>query len=192
MKDFAVNGFRKESPLAEELPFQDLLAHIRKTYTTEGSLISSILVNGIELEGDDEKMLERVPIAQIKTLEVHTQHPREVAEETLQNLVGFTSHLEAVCLKLAAAETLNLAELVDGIRTFVEALDSAKRILRITRFPATDLLETDLSSIFRDLAVSQEKGDIIHVGELLNTHLRTNIVQWREEGIPALIRSRDS
>jgi hypothetical protein len=37
-----------------------------------------------------------------------------------------------------------------------------------------------------------QRGNTICVAELLETHLPANIRQWKEAGLPALSRARDS
>jgi hypothetical protein len=201
MNRFTVNGNERDWPLAREKSLLELLEHIQRSFNTESSLVSRIRVNGLELSEREEQSLGALPISQLKTLEIFTAHPREVAEETLQNLLEFTRHLEAMARQ--AADELgtpeferDFARLIDGVSTFTDGVTHARRILRVTpaekRLTALTVLEADLLSVMRDVLHYRRAGDGPYLAELLREHLTANIAAWREDGIPALIRLRDS
>ena len=82
--------------------------------------------------------------------------------------------------------------LLDGVQTFTEALLQAKQILHVGILDPINILEADLTSIFRDLMQFTESGQREYVIDLLLNHLPLNLEEWRRDGIPTLIRARDS
>ena len=191
MNHFLINGVEKDLPNAETQSLRELIQEIRKGYSNESTLISSILVNGIEIDAQDEQMIADVPISELRTLEVFTAHPKEIAEETLQSLVEFTKHLETMCGEVREDHT-EMPKLADGITTFIDALTHVKQILRIGVMPSVQILEADLVSILRDILEFQQKKQTDYVASVVGDALAANLALWRTEGLPFLIRSRDS
>lgn len=190
MKQYLVNGFEKDvTEKVENL--HDLIDQIRRTYTTENSLISAILINGVELNEKDEQLIGDVPLSALRTVEVFTAHPKEIAEETLQSLVEFTKHLEDLCARVGTSPDI-LPRVADGITTFIDALDNVKQILRIGILPSVQVLEADLASILKDILEFQQRKEMGSVAAIVKDALVGNLALWRTEGLPNLIRSRDS
>jgi len=124
-------------------------------------------------------------------------HPKDIAEETLRSLIEFSHLLENLCQTSAAALPgpdfpAAFTRLVDGLTTFAEGITDIKRALKIGLLQPVNILEADLVSILQDICISQEKGQEDYMVELLEKHLPLNLKQWRETGIPSLIRARDS
>jgi hypothetical protein len=191
MTEFKLNGTVTELPFSPSGTIQDLINRFRNLLNTEASLISSFVINGVELTDADEAALGPLPADDIRSIQISTMHPREIAEDTLQSLIIFAEHLEQMSIE--SADTLSgLSRVVDGVQTFSEAVVQVKRTLRIGALQKISLLEADLLSIMRDLADAAEAGQSEFVAQLLREHLPANFRQWRDEGIPALIRSRDS
>lgn len=198
---FLVNGVEQRFPETvrrEESCFGELMKHIRSKYGSREICISSIRVDGKELTENEEVAFDLLPLSEIQSLEIVTAHPREIAEETLQNLILFTEHLTQLSRSAGDAflahghPSRELAKLMDGIEIFLEALSNVRQILRVGISPALDLLEADLSSLMKDLLESYQKGEIPYVAEILRDHLPTNLEDWRDDGLPGLVRSRDS
>jgi hypothetical protein len=198
MNHFLLNG--QEIPIlsAPGQSVQELVDEVRRRFNSENALISSIRVNGSELIGSvEEAALASLSVSQIDSLEVFTAHPRELAEETLQSLLDFTHHLEAFSRQAANSletgqVTGDFIKLLDGVKTFTEAILSAKQILRVGSLEPLTMLETDLASIMKDLLQFQQTNQRSFVIDLMRNHLPLNLQDWRNEGIPTLIRSRDS
>jgi hypothetical protein len=64
-----VNGVQVELPAQASSSLRDLLTEIRAGYSTETSLISSILVNGIEIDAQDETAIGGVRLSELRSLE---------------------------------------------------------------------------------------------------------------------------
>jgi hypothetical protein len=197
MNHFSVNGKEIRYNTTPEQRIEELMLQIRREFNSDSALISSIRINGSELNGEEELALASLTVGQIESVEVFTSHPRELAEETLQSLSEFTLHLESFSRQ--AADHLEAGQfphefvkLVEGIQTFTEALEGSKSILRITKLDPVNILEADLTSILKDLLSFAEGGEKEFVVDLMRNHLPLNLEDWRREGIPALIRSRDS
>ena len=197
MAHLIVNGVETRIPIAEEESLDKLIHYLRSSLITETNWISSIQADGKEIGGQAEGDFSGVKLADVTRLEVLTTHPRELAEETLQMLLEFTSHLEEMALRVAADLTRgqpanDLQKLLDGIQVFTDSLIESKRAMKVGLFPKTDLLETDLLSLLKDTVTHLEKADVQYVAQLIGIDLVDNLRAWKETGLPALIRSRDS
>jgi hypothetical protein len=193
---YSVNGVEQPAPDATTLG--EFLERVRTRFNTETDLVSAIRVNGSELGPSGEAELGPLAPSQLERIDVVTAHPREVAEETLQSLLEFAPNLSSLsraCAELAP-DPVELAKrfpsLLDGLDVFVDAITSAKRILRLGDYPRTAVLEADLLSIMKDLLACHETGEHAYLRALLEEHLPANLEAWRATGLPALIRSRDS
>lgn len=192
----SVNGVEKNFQVAQNSSFQDLLSSIRRHLITDQTLISAIKVDGRTVDEEDEGTAA-MSISDIQSLEIFTAHPREIAEDTLQDLIKFTSHIEEFCLSAAKnlekdGKKADLSRLLDGIQVYSDALFGVKQVLKVGVLQSVNILEADLVSIMRDLRDCFEKDQIPYVVDLLREHLTANMRQWREIGLPNLIRVRDS
>ncbi len=191
MIEFKLNGTVTPLPFVPEGTIHNMLGRVRGLLNNESTLIATIKLNGIELTDEDEAEIGPLPAADAKTLEISTMHPREIAEDTLQSLIVFARQLEQMSAS-AANDLSQIGRVVDGVEIFSEAIVQVKRTLRIGSLQKVSLLETDLMSVMRDLADAVVAKQNDFVSQLLRDHLSTCFKQWAEEGIPALIRSRDS
>ncbi len=192
-----LNGKSISHPLAQDRPFSELLGFVRKSYNSEAVLISSVRINGEEMSATDESRLADVPLSDMGQVEVFTSHPREVAEETLQGLRIFCGQLAQASRDVAAlAGTKEFAErfqkLLSGIELFSDATQGVKRILRIGSMPETALIEAEFMSVLRDGLQAHQTADWAYLHDLLAKHLPENFEQWRDQALPAWIKSRDS
>jgi hypothetical protein len=210
MRQFVVNGKELDLSTAdllrpsesgqsalEDQRVDEFIELVRRRFNTEAAVIASIRVNGTELNGEDEAALGALPVSVIDSIEVFTAHPRELAEETLQTLLEFTKQLEQLSRQAAAKleagiKPQEFLRLIDGLETFSAALLQIKQVLRIGVLGPVNVLEADLASVLKDLIDFTEAGNREYVIDLLQNHLPLNIQDWRLEGIPALIRARDS
>jgi hypothetical protein len=197
MNYLSVDGVELIVPMEPETTFQTLIQYLRESLITERALISSVKVDGIEVTGQYEQQIGTTPISALKSIEISTSHPRELADDTLQHLMEYSLILEN--LSRSSSELIqdirfhsSFARLLEGISTFTEAVSHVKVLMKIGLLQPIDLLEADLLSILKDLLNGQQQGQTEYVVSLLKEHLPTNLKQWRESGIPILIRARDS
>ena len=122
---------------------------------------------------------------------------RELVEDSLQTLKLFLDRLAD--LSLSAADQVgsdpgegDYRKLIDGIEILSDTVTQVKALLQLGPMPAITLLEADLLSILRELMAAAERRDHPYRIVLLRQQLPRNLEQWALEGIPALIRSRDS
>lgn len=193
-----VNGRPVNYATSPEQPLQELMVRLRHDFNSDATVISSIRIDGNEMDEATENAIGNLKVADIRSIEIFTAHPRELAEETLQSLLEFTGHLEGLSQNAGAMlqegrpPKHEFARLLDGLDTFSEALLQAKQILRVGQLDPINILEADLASILKDLVHFTEKQQLDYVIDLLTIHLPKNLSEWRNQGIPALIRSRDS
>jgi hypothetical protein len=198
MQHFTINGVERTPLAAQTESFHELIAKVQDQLTGDHSLISSIRVNGIEIGEHEEKALAEVRLSDLESVEITLAHPREMAEETLQTLILFSGKLSDLSLQAAdelEATPVNNASyhrLIDGIKVFVETVDAVKSILRVGILPPINVLEVDLVSVMKDLLQAVQSGDAAYRSDLLRTHIPGNLNDWATQGIPTLIRSRDS
>jgi hypothetical protein len=197
MNHFFINGEERPSPIDAAGDVRNLVDHLHRSYVHESSVISSIRIDGQEIREGDRSALSDMKLADVDTVEVLVMHPREMAEDTLQTLILFTERLAD--LSRQAAEELNtpasdasFSRLLDGMRTFIESVQTTRRVLRIGVLGPVDLLEADLLSIMKDVLKAREGNQVEYMSQLLMDHLPINLHDWCVKGLPAMIRSRDS
>jgi hypothetical protein len=194
----SVNGIQKDTPIDAERSLGDLLEVLRSQYSSDTSCISSIRIDDQEISEREEAAFALLPLSDLQKIEITTAHPRELAEETLQSLIAFTDHLAR--LSVEAGElfkkdehpSYELAKLFDGMQTFSDAFESSKQVIRPGHIEAIHVLEVDLLSLMQDTIDAYHENNHVYLADLLLTHLPENLSRWRDKGIPALIRSRDS
>ncbi len=194
MNHFLINGVEKPSPVASGEDFGTLMSYVTKNLISGNMLVSTIRVDGREISPRDEQDLQKVPLAKLESVEIIFAHPREIAHDTLQMLIFFTQRLMTISQDMGASgdtET-EFLKLVDGVQTFSEAIQSASIVLRTGTQEEIRILGADLLSILDDIVGAKQAGNAAYLRELLSTHLPENLKLWGTEGIPLLIRSRDS
>jgi hypothetical protein len=197
MNQFLVNGVSTELPNAvrPESDLGELIQHIETTYVSDSALLSSVLIDGVEMTCYDQNELATLPLTGIRSVEVVTTTPKELAEETLQDLLPFCEGLADMSRRVAAdlgSHEREFRQLVDGIEMLIESVMTVRMTLRVAAIPPVNVLEAEIVSILRDLVDSKQAGNQAHLSELLSEHLPKHLEDWRREGIPALIRCRDS
>lgn len=200
MSDYSVNGQNHALPISEDASLQELIEYVRRQWTSENSLVTSIRINGTDLSSSEELQLGDVPVHLVDRIEVFTAHPREIAEETLQMLKTFTDGL--ISLSQICGDGVGQAEaegkflkLIEGMATFHEALSTVKKILRLEEDPRFSELyqhEGALLAILKEILGAKEARNTSHLRKLLKELLPQNLVQWRDDVIPSIIRARDS
>ncbi len=198
MNHFLVNGNHKPWPVPQTNSLSDLVDYFRKNCITRNELISTIRVDGVDFAEGDHTFPGKSALSTFRQIEIHTSHPREMAEDTLQNLLSFTPHLKG--LSLRTGQTLReggdinkqIQSLVNGMELFTQGIAGVKKLLRIGLLPEVQVLETDLFAILKDLFEYQAAGQTAFAADLLETHLPANLEDWTTRGLPAMIRSRDS
>ena len=194
---FFINGETQALPVADNDTLDTLIKTIRTTLSGEASLISSILIDGVELNEHEEALLGPLPVSEVGSVEVRTAHPREMADETLQTLIPFSLHIEELCAVVAARfrageSPPEFTRLIDDIQVFSDAYQSVKQVMRLGLITSIQVLEADLVSIMKDALTYSQNGNPGYVAELLETHLPQNLREWREVGIPTILKARQS
>jgi hypothetical protein len=126
--------------------------------------------------------------------------PKSIAIETLCTLQLFLDNLIGLCARIIeeknAGENARMEasyeRLLEGVGTVMESILTARGVLKIGLHAKVNLLEADLLSILKDLLEASEQGNMDYRDELISIHLPQNLKEWREEGIPEMIRCRDS
>lgn len=195
-----ING--KESSLGAssaqtEYSLGELLGDLRKDLVHESQLITSIKIDGNEIDTAREDEFRALPIAAIRSLEIKTAHPKEIAQETLQSLIGFADILKKMSVELSIAPEDSqfypmFIRLLNGLEAMIDSITASKLTLRIGRIDSVAFLEVDLKSILTDLLSAKEKDDVDFLKKVLGTDLPENLHEWMIRGLPELIRSRDS
>lgn len=78
MSDYSVNGQNHALPISEDASLQELIEYVRRQWTSENSLVTSIRINGTDLSSSEELQLGDVPVHLVDRIEVFTAHPREI------------------------------------------------------------------------------------------------------------------
>lgn len=122
----------------------------------------------------------------------------ELVQETLQDLIEFSSILEGLCQQCSdtsqkKADFLKyFIQLIDGLSIFIEAIAHVVQLMNLDILQPVNRLELELLSILRELEESHETGRIKGMEEKIKNRLSPNLFEWRTKGLPALIRARDN
>jgi hypothetical protein len=201
MSTFLINGIEKPLPVSWESPLGELIQYAQAHLNSEQSLVTTFKVNGLEISAAEEVTLGGLPLNSLKSVEIQTAHPKELAEDTLQSLLPFLEKLTQLALRASAARSKkdfreSYTRVVDGISTFFDAIASAKDILKIQEHESSAQIAARLTeettALMRELLAMQEGGMLEQLQARLASGLPEKLAQWRDQGIPALIRSRDS
>lgn len=197
MNQFMVNGISAALPdaMAPESGFGDLIKYIEATFTSETSLLKTIRIDGVEMGYFDQGELAIVPLSGIRSVEVFTTSLKELAEETLQELLPYCEGLSDMSMRVAADLTGHQREfrqLIDGIEMLIESVVTVRMTLRAGAIQSVKVLEAELLSIMKDLLDAQQAGRAEYLQTILGEHLPAHLEEWRTQGLPALIRCRDS
>ncbi|MCM2324666.1 MAG: hypothetical protein NDJ90_15510 [Oligoflexia bacterium] len=194
MRQLIVNGI--EHPLPEAASFGDLLETVKRDYVNEQAWITSVHVNGDELKDWDEDSHRGRTAEDIASLEVRLSPPNLIVAETLETLVEFTDHLVAYsreaaqALRDGSAGRAELDHLLQNLGVFTESLNGVKRILGGEACQETAIIEVDLLSILSDTLEFYQQGQYAYAAEMLESHLPSNLTEWRDQGLPALAAAR--
>ncbi len=197
MNQVLVNGIEKQVNANPEWSLERLINHLRERISTDSVLISSVLVDGIEITPSNEKELNGLKVSEVARIELITAHPRELAQETLQALRIFSDTLVKLCGRITQEQdamilSRDFLRLVEGLQTLAETIRSVKRVLRIGVIEPVGFLEADLTSTLSDMLEAKTKKQTDFLKEIIQGDLTDNLTRWRDEGIPALIRVRDT
>ena len=197
MTNFRINGVERNAPVGSDQNFDALIGFVHTNMVNDTSLIASVRVNGVEISENEEKALATIPLAELESVEINFIHPRELAEETLQTLRTYTDSLADLSKRIAreygsAEANQDYTRLIEGIQTMADTVIHVRKVLRIGILPIVNVLEVDLLSILKDLVETHGAKDPTYRIQLLEDHLPTNLTQWRDTGIPEMIRCRDS
>lgn len=194
----SINGIQKETPLDAERSLGDLLEVLRQQYNSDTSCISAIRIDDQEISEREEAAYALLPISDLQKIEITTVHPRELAEETLQSLVAFTDHLARLAIEAGRLfnqgehPSFELAKFFDGMQTFSDAVESSKQVIKPGHIEGLHVLQVDLLSLMQDTIDAYHANDHKYLADLLEKHIPENMARWRDKGLPALMRSRDS
>ncbi len=197
MNQLLLNGNPINFPLSPESQFHEMLTYLKRQIDPNSALISSIRIDGNEIPNTEDQALGTTPVSHFELIEIFTTHPKEVADETLYDLIEFSKALEN--LATTAAQNVSKTDfmvhfnrLLEGITTFTEAVSGVKRVLKLGLFNSIQLLESNLLSILREVLQAHEQRNTIALAQLISEDLQENLRNWRNTGLPSLIRSRDS
>jgi hypothetical protein len=200
MSHFIVDGKERSWPVTGDVTVADLLTYLRTNYNSDRVLVANVKINGQEISARDEATLAPIPVSTLESVEIFTAHPRELAEETLQMLLPFVEHMAKLALTAVSSEgtagEASFRKLVDALSTFSSAVDSARGVMRTgsaeePHAPLIGDLEAGTIATLRQILKAREEGRITDFDTLLTQDLIANFSAWHDEGIPALIRSRD-
>ncbi len=189
MNHLFVNGVEKTAPLASDQSFSELMSYVQQHYSSPSSVVSSIRVNGVELDEKEQRSIQDFEIAEFESVEVTFSHPREIAEETLQTLREFLPGLIALCKGPKTSERLR--KLFDGIQILADAVSTSKSILSVDETGPHVALEAELSGILERILQASQAGQLEEQNHLISETLATNLEIWNTQALPQLIRSRD-
>lgn len=197
MSTVLVDGQEKtDIQIQSNWKLDEAVQYLYEKFNTKTHLITTVKVDGVEMNTGNEIHLRAVPISAIGQIEILTSHPREVAEEMLQNVKEFVYIVREKCLGLVQVEPKadfdkGFIAILDGLSTVAESIKMIRRTLKIDNLEMVSQLEQEYLTIIRALLVAQQKGDDAKIRIILSHKLAFNLEKWHTEGIPAMIRASD-
>jgi hypothetical protein len=127
----------------------------------------------------------------------NTLNKKELADDTVQLLIQFTTNLE--WMSIASAESItqgvqndNFAKLVDGVSVFLEGVQRVREVLGVEQTRFIEFLEKDLYSTMNEVLESYEKKENKHLETLLTHSLPKTFLDWKNLGLPKIARALDT
>lgn len=201
MNHFRVNGVDTHTPVAESETLASLIQYVRAHLPNDNAMISSIRVDGTDffsLEEVQSKEMSLRTLESMSSIDVILSHPREMAEETLQTLKLYVEQLAALSIRIAAEESYarisvhaEYPKLLDGIDAVIQSVSGVKNLLKHNDYPEVKRLESELLAILQEVLECQKRKDTIRREQLLSKLLPQNLIEWRDVGIPSIIRFHD-
>lgn len=197
MNTILVNGNPIQIPFKTTVTFDEVMSYIKGQIDPNSALIASIRLDGTDVIDPEDQALAATPSSHFNQIEIFTLHPKDVAQETLSDLIEFSKILENLSIKAATRHQeqdfpVYFSQLIDGLNTFTEAVSGVKRILKLGLFNSIQSLESSLLVTLKKILATQEGAIDENLDQLLTEELPKNLKEWRETGLPSLIRSRDS
>ncbi len=190
MNLFSLNGEKIETGLAQNENFESLLRYIYESLTGPNRVVSSIRVNGIDLNEDEENSLAAVALQDLDSVEVILKDAKEVTEETLQSLRELLRQMVPLCV--SCTTMTELRRILDGMEMMVESIAHVKTAMKVEKIDFLEARETELLEMLRELlaTMTPDQPEARHI--LLSQKLPVHLLGWIEDAIPRLIRYRDS
>lgn len=197
MNQLLLNGNSIQFPLDQQCQFSEMIRYLRGQIDPSSALISSVRIDGNEVPNTEDSALGSTPISHFERIEIFTSHPKQVVQDTLQDLIEFSQVLEGMAAQAAGRTSdvdfpVYFNRLLDGIGTFTEAVSSVKGVLKLGLFNSIQVLESQLLNILQNILIAHQQANSNELARLLSEELPANLKTWRETGLPSLIRSRDS
>ncbi len=195
MNELKINGELKNLALSGEERFDLVMERVRSEYVKDNELVSSLKIDGMELTPDHEDEIAALPISNIKSVEILTLTPVEMAEDTLNTLEKFILSVVQISQEVSKEEDVERFEnsflkLIDGIQIIADTITAVKLTLRSGYNQTVAILEADLLDLLKDLVHAKETGLNDYMRDILSEHLPKNLMDWSLDGLHALMQAK--
>jgi hypothetical protein len=201
MAEIIINNNKFVDEINNNSTLDDLIEIILSTDENKDKMVTSLTIDGIQLEPEEgEKSLSRT-IGQCSDINLELQSSLELAYEALNScevyidtivekineLIGFYQ-----TNKIQEANTLFI-DLVDTVDLFVQLISKINISFsnhwegQYRKPPIIRNLEIHLLGILKSLVPAKENNDIIMLCDLLEYELVDNLSQWKTRAIPKLL-----
>lgn len=162
---------------------KDLIEAVENNCRKNSLLVCAILVNGMNLEEEDEGRFANTSIKEIHQIEVEVGDLKEIVSGILHNLFIWMPYIKEVAED--SSETIRLGKMDLAERSFSELLDAMHDLIRsLTELHNTKSLlpklnfiseiinyEKKLSDVLKQLVPAFEKSDYVLVADIVEYDL---------------------
>lgn len=183
--------------------FRELVAHLeRDLLEPKGEVITALFLNGVELEEQDEKDQNNLPVDRVKSLKLRTSNKEELALQALQDAVKILPEIQAVLKSSLAhfennSESKGMADFVtvtDGLNWFSSVYHGTEVVFRerikIRQINSMPFLESSrrLSKLVQELVLAQQRSDLTTFRDILEYELGP-LLKEILDGLPEFLQA---
>jgi len=190
MLNYMIDGQVKSFSPCGNADLGSLLGGVNRDLAIRGRYISSLLVNGEEIAGSEEKTDRR--LEGIYSIQIITESPPCLAGKILAEGQNYIGELQDYLTKVAgyytsgnACADASFAESVQGIQWFVQMIDFIESSLKLD-FQKLSLNGTSvaacvaiLNRILEEIVKAQEGCDPVQLADILEYDLVPHLGEWK-------------
>jgi len=183
--------------------FRELVVHLeRDLLEPKGEVITALFLNGVELEEQDEKDQNNLPVDRVKSLKLRTSNKEELALQALQDAVKILPEIQAVLKSSLThfennSESKGMADFVtvtDGLNWFSSVYHGTEVVFRerikIRQINSMPFLESSrrLSKLVQELVLAQQRSDLTTFRDILEYELGP-LLKEILDGLPEFLQA---
>lgn len=192
MKKFAINANSHPALYVSCKNFGEIMSWVEHEGAKENLFVTNIVLNERGIDSDEENLLDRLAVSEVKQLEVTLQLIEELVVETLYSTIELIQNLQRKSIEQAQYIGQNsefhpqsLKEVFGLSRTLIDTLEEVfashnNRKIHLKHFSLWREAEKELSTIMQCILQSFEMDDPVVLAELLENPFPDALASWEE------------